>query len=51
MYRVMVRVGLELGGVSRLFQLGVTKIVCNPRVTNRLLPIWHYTVSLSYLVT
>ena len=29
--------GLGLGGASRLFQLliGVTKIVCNPRVTNR----------------
>ena len=27
--------GLGLGGASRFFQLGVTKIVCNPRVTNR----------------
>ena len=31
----MCRSGLGLGGASRVFHLGVTKIICNPRVTNR----------------
>ena len=31
--------GLGLGGASRLFQLGVTKNVCNPWVTNRRSPL------------
>ena len=33
--RVSVRRSLALGGAPRLFQRGVTKIICNPRVANR----------------